>query len=131
MTRLLINNEEVEIVDSCKFNDDQVSLEFDYSGYIKHPTWPAPDNDDECFAVTFKVTLHCSCIIDESGYYEVRVDTVVLDSVESEVSKYQSWLNGRMSNLEDELLTLSEQGEFAEDILNSVKVEDFDFNDYR
>ena len=131
MAKLFINNEEVEIVDSCNFNEDQVLLEFDYSGYIKHATWPAPDNDDECFAMTFKVTLHCSCIVDESGYYETRVDAVVLDSVECEVPKYQGYFNARIDSLEDQLLKLAEQGEFAEDILNSVKLEEFDYNDYR
>lgn len=131
MTKLFINNEEVEILDHCPFNEDQVLLEFDYSGYIKHPTWPAPDNDDECFAMTFKVTLHCSCVVDESGHYEVQVDAVVLDSVECEVPKYQGYFNARIDSLEDQLLKLAEQGEFAEDILNSVKLEEFDFDDYR
>ena len=131
MTKLFINDEEVEILDHCPFNEDQVLLEFDYSTYVKYPTWPAPDNDDECFPVTFKVTLQCACILDESGYYESTIDSIVLDSVESEVAKYQGYFNAHIDDLEQELLELAKNGDFAQDLMNTVKVEDFNYYDYR
>lgn len=130
MTKLFINNQEIHIDESFLNENEQVELLFEYFVTTTLDHWPAPDNDDNYFAVTFDVVLQCTYLIDESGYGETIIDTALVTHVKSSREEYQSYFDDNKDGVERTLTDLARCKVFGREVFD-VRVTDFDFDDYR
>lgn len=130
MTRLFINNQEIHIDESFLNKNEQVELQFEYLVTTTLDHWPAPDNDDDYFTVVFDVVLQCTYLIDESGYGETIIDTVLVTHAKSSREEYQSYFDDNKDDVERTPAELARCKVFGSEVFN-VNVRDFDFDDYR
>lgn len=130
MTRLFINDQEIHIDESFLNENEQVEFQFEYVVTTTLEHWPAPDNDDDHFAVTFDVVLQCMYVIDESGYGETIIDAVLVTHAKSSREEYQSYFDDNNDSVERTLTELARCKVFGSEVFN-VRVRDFDFDDYR
>lgn len=130
MTKLLVNDQEIHIDDSFLNEHEQVELQFEYLVTKTLDHWPAPDNDDDHFAVTFDVVLQCTHLVDESGHGETIIDAVLVTHAKSSREEYQSYFDDNKDNVERTLTELARCKVFGSEVFD-VRVTDFDFDDYR
>lgn len=130
MTRLFINDQEIHIDDSFLNENEQVEFQFEYLVKTTLDHWPAPDNDDDHFAVTFDVVLQCTRLVDESGHGETIIDAVLVTHTKSSREEYQSYFDDNNDDIERTLTELARCKVFGSDVFD-VRVTDFDFDDYR
>lgn len=130
MTRLFINDQEIHIDDSFLNENEQVEFQFEYLVTKTFDHWPAPDNDDDYFAVTFDVVLQCTYLIDESGYGETIIDAALVTHTKSSREEYQSYFDDNNDDIERTLTELARCKVFGSDVFD-VRVTDFGFDDYR
>ena len=130
MTKLLVNDQEIHIDESFLNETEQIELQFEYVVTTTLDHWPAPDNDDDHFAVTFDVVLQCTYLIDESGYGETIIDAALVTHVKSSREEYQSYFDDNKDDVERTLAELARCKVFGSEVFD-VCVSDFDFDDYR
>ena len=130
MTRLFIHNQEIRIDESFLNENEQVEFQFEYLVTTTFDHWPAPDNDDDHFAVTFDVVLQCVYLVDESGHCETVIDAVLVTHVKSSREEYQSYFDDNNDDVERTLTELARCKVFGSEVSN-VHARDFDFDDYR
>lgn len=130
MTRLFINNQEIHIDESFLNETEQIELQFEYLVTTTLNHWPAPDNDDDHFAVTFDVVLQCTYLIDESGYGETIIDAVLVTYAKSSREEYQSYFDDNKDVVERTLTELARCKVFGSEVFNA-RVTDINFDDYR
>ena len=130
MTRLFINNQEIHIDESFLNENEQVEFQFEYLVTKTLDHWPAPDNDDDHFAVTFDVVLQCTHLVDESGHGETIIDAVLVTHAKSSREEYQSYFDDNNDSVERTLTELARCKVFGSEVFN-VRVTDFNFDDYR
>ena len=130
MTKLLVNAQEIRIDDSFLNENEQVELQFEYLVTKTLDHWPAPDNDDDHFAVTFDVVLQCTHLVDESGHGETIIDAALVTHVKSSREEYQSYFDDNNDSVERTLTELARCKVFRSEVFG-VRVTDFDFDDYR
>lgn len=130
MTRLFIHNQEIHIDESFLNENEQVEFQFEYLVTTTLNHWPAPDSDDDHFAVTFDVVLQCTYLIDESGYGETIIDAVLVTHAKSSREEYQSYFDDNNDGVERTLTELARCKVFGSEVFNAC-VSDFDFDDYR
>ena len=130
MTKLLVNDQEIHIDESFLNKNEQVELQFEYLVTATLDHWPAPDNDDDYFAVTFDVVLQCTHLIDESGHGETIIEAVLVTHVKSSREEYQSYFDDNNGSVERTLTELARCKLFGSEVFD-VRVTDFDFDDYR
>lgn len=92
-TTLLVNDQEIHIDESFLNENEQVEFQFEYVVTTTLDHWPAPDNDDNHFAVTFDVVLQCTYLIDESGHGETTIDAALVTHAKSSREAYQSYFD--------------------------------------
>lgn len=130
MTKLLVNDQEIHIDESFLNKNEQVELQFEYLVTKTLDHWPAPDNDDARFAVTFDVVLQCTHLVDESGHGETIIDAVLVTHAKSSREAYQSYFDDNNDSVERTLTELARCKVFGSEVFN-VRVTDFNFDDYR
>lgn len=130
MTKLLVNDQEIHIDESFLNKNEQVELQFEYLVTATLDHWPAPDNDDDYFAVTFDVVLQCTYLIDESGHGETIIEAVLVTHAKSSREEYQSYFDNNKDTVERTLAELARCKLFGSEVFD-VHVRDFDFDDYR
>ena len=130
MTRLLVNKQEIHIDESFLNENEQVERQFEYLVTTTLDHWPAPDNDNDYFAVTFDVVLQCTYLIDESGHGETTIDAALVTHVKSSREEYQSYFDDNKDDVEQTLTELARCKVFGSEVFG-VYVRDFNFNDYR
>lgn len=130
MTKLLVNDQEIRIDESFLNENEQIELQFEYVVTTTLEHWPAPDNDDDCFAVVFDVVLQCTCLINESGHGETIVDAALVTHAKSSREAYQSYFDDNKDDAERTLTELARCKVFGSEVFD-VRVTDFDFDDYR
>ena len=130
MTKLLVNDQEIRIDESFLNENEQVEFQFEYLVTKTLNHWPAPDNDDDHFAVTFDVVLQCTHLVDESGLGETIIDAVLVTHAKSSREEYQSYFDDNKDNVERTLTELARCKVFGSEVFD-VHVRDFDFDDYR
>lgn len=130
MTRLFFNDQEIHIDESFLNENEQVELQFEYLVTKTLDHWPAPDKDDDYFAVTFDVVLQCTHLIDESGYGETIIENVLINHVKSSREEYQSYFDDNKDDVERVLLELARCKVFGSEVFG-VRVKDFNFYDYQ
>lgn len=129
-TTLLVNDQEIHIDESFLNENEQIELQFEYLVTTTLNHWPAPDNDDDHFAVTFDVVLQCTYLIDESGYGETIIDAALVTHVKSSREEYQSYFDDNNDSVERTLAELARCKVFGSEVFN-VRVTDINFDDYR
>lgn len=129
-TTLLVNDQEIPIDESFLNENEQVEFQFEYLVTKTLDHWPAPDNDDDYFAVTFDVVLQCTHLVDESGHGETIIDTVLVTHAKSSREEYQSYFDDNNDSVERTLTELARCKVFGSEVFN-VRVTDINFNDYR
>lgn len=129
-TTLLVNDQEIRIDESFLNETEQIELQFEYVVTTTLDHWPAPDSDDDHFAVTFDVVLQCTYLIDESGYGETIIDTVLVTYAKSSREEYQSYFDDNNDSVERTLTELARCKVFGSEVYD-VRVRDFGFDDYR
>ena len=130
MTKLLVNDQEIHIDESFLNKNEQVELQFEYLVTTTLDHWPAPDNDDDYFAVTFDIVLQCTYLIDESGYGETIIDAALVTHVKSSREEYQSYFDDNNDSVERTLTELARCKVFGSEVFDA-HVRDFNFDDYR
>ena len=130
MTRLLVNDQEIRIDESFLNENEQVELQFEYVVTTTLDHWPAPDNGDDYFVVTFDVVLQCTYLISESGYGETSIDAALVTHAKSSREEYQSYFDDNNDSVERTLTELARCKVFGSEVFN-VRVTDINFNDYR
>lgn len=130
MTKLLVNDREIHIDESFLNEHEQVELQFEYLVTKTLDHWPAPDNDDDHFAVTFDVVLQCTHLVDESGHGETIIDAVLVTHAKSSREEYQSYFDDNSDNVERTLTELARCKVLGSEVFD-VHVRDFDFDGYR
>lgn len=130
MTKLLVNDQEIAIDNAFLNENEQVELQFEYLITKTLDHWPAPDNDDDHFVVTFDVILQCTYLIDESGYGETIIDAALVTHVKSSREEYQSYFDDNKDDVERTLTELARCKVFGSEVFNA-HIKDFDFDDYR
>ena len=130
MTKLLVNDQEIHIDESFLNKNEQVELQFEYLVTATLDYWPAPDNDDDYFAVTFDVVLQCTHLIDESGHGETIIEAALVTHAKSSKEEYQSYFDDNNDDVERTLTELARCKVFGSEVFD-VHVRDFDFDDYR
>lgn len=128
--KIYINDQEIRIDESFLNETEQVEFQFEYLVTKTLDHWPAPDNDDDCFAVVFDVVLQCTYLIDESGHGETIIDAALVTHVKSSREEYQSYFDDNKDDVERTLTELARCKVFGSEVFN-VRVTDFDFDDYR
>lgn len=130
MTTLVVNDQEIRVDESFLNEHEQVELQFEYLVTKTLDHWPAPDNDDDHFVVTFDVILQCTYLIDESGYGETIIDAALVTHVKSSREEYQSYFDDNKDDVERILTELARCKVFGSEVFNA-HIKDFDFDDYR
>lgn len=130
MTKLLVNEQEIHTDESFLNEHEQVEFQFEYLVTTTLDRWPAPDNDDDYFAVTFDVVLQCTYLIDESGHSETIIEAVLVNKTKSSREEYQSYFDDNNDDVERTLTELARCKLFGSEVFD-VHVRDFDFGDYR
>lgn len=130
MTKLFFNDQEMHIDESFLNENEQVELQFEYLVTTTLDHWPAPDNDDDHFAVTFDVVLQCAHLVDESGHGETIIDAALVTHTKSSREEYQSYFDDNRDDVERILLELARCKVFGSEVFG-VHVRDFNFDDYR
>lgn len=130
MTKLLVNDQEIHIDESFLNENEQVEFQFEYAVTTTLDHWPAPDNDDDHFAVTLDVVLQCTHLIDESGHGETLIDTALITHAKISREEYQSYFDDNKDDVERMLTELARCKVFGSEVFD-VHVRDFDFDDYR
>lgn len=130
MTRLFIHNQEIHVDESFLNEHAQVEFQFEYVVTTTLERWPAPDNDDDHFAVAFDVVLQCTYLIDESGYGETIIDATLVTHAKSSREEYQSYFDDNNDDVERTLTELARCKVFGSEVFN-VRVTDINFDDYR
>jgi len=130
MTRLFIHNQEIRVDESFLNENEQIELQFECVVMTTLDHWPAPDNGDDYFAVTFDVILQCTYLIDESGHGETIIDAALVTHAKSSREEYQSYFDDNNDSVERTLTELARCKVFGSEVFG-VRVTDFDFDDYR
>ena len=129
-TTLLVNDQEIHVDESFLNEHEQIELQFEYIVTTTLDHWPAPDNDDDCFAVVFDVVLQCTYLIDESGHGETIIDAVLVTHAKSSREEYQSYFDDNNDSVERTLTELARCKVFGSEVFD-VRVTGFDFDDYK
>ena len=130
MTKLLVNDQKIHVDESFLNENEQVEFQFEYVVTATLDHWPAPDNDDDYFAVMFDAVLQCAYLIDESGYGETIIDAALVTHAKSSKEEYQSYFDDSNDDVERTLTELARCKVFGSEVFD-VRVRDFGFDDYR